>query len=118
MSSKRGCKRVRRGDFRYLYLAPVLALLLAGFPGSAVKGGSFGTADSPIVKATTTAQLSAAGEIQHMPSWTRPNLPTFTGQLLGNIKMRSGTSTTPQGDRCLGCAPRDQVHKRLQSFDS
>jgi len=29
-----------------------------------VKGGRFGAADLPIVKATTTAQLSAAGEIQ------------------------------------------------------
>jgi len=64
VSSKRGCKRLRRWDFRYLYLAPVLALLLAGSPGSAVKGGRFGAADLPIVKATTTAQLSAAGEIQ------------------------------------------------------
>jgi len=44
--------------------------------------------------------------------------PTFTGRLLGNIKVRSGTSTTPQSDRCLGCAQLDQVHKPLRSFDS
>ena len=54
---------MRPGDLRYIYLAPVLALL-AGFLGSDVRGGRFGTADSPITPATTSAQLSAAGEIQ------------------------------------------------------